>query len=69
MPEIRFDADKEHCAVLDGYCSATGKHRSEVMGHLLAEFAIAKRREAILICRVAGVNPHTSEPERQPNGI
>ena len=39
MPEIRFEADAETVAVLDGYCSATGKCRTEFINLLLEQWA------------------------------
>lgn len=38
MPEIRFEAKKHSVAVLDGYCSATGKCRTELCFGLPAAF-------------------------------
>lgn len=73
MPEIRFEVDAAEVAVLDGYCSATGKCRTEVIKSLLAEFSAAKLREAETILRVAkaasagfhsGVTPTRSESDR-----
>jgi hypothetical protein len=62
MPEIRFEAKTETVAVLDGYCSATGKCRTTFINGLLEEWAKAKLNEASIILRVAGVNP--TRPER-----
>ena len=62
--EVRFEIDSDHLAVLDGYCQATGKSRVDVMRQLLSDWSDSKRHEAILICRVAGINPATQEPHR-----
>jgi len=64
MPEIRFETTKEVLAVIDGFCSAGGKHRTEVINQILSEWTTSKLHEAILICRVAGVNPQASERDR-----
>lgn len=63
--EIRFEVSLDELAVLDGYCSATGQDRTAVMRRLLREWSERKRHEAILICRVAGCNPTTTEGGRQ----
>ena len=57
MPEIRFEAKTETVAVLDGFCSATGKCRTAFINSLLEDWAKSKLYEATLVCRVAGVNP------------
>lgn len=54
MPEIRFEAKKHSVAVLDGYCSATGKCRTEFMNELLDAWAMEKMHEATVVLRVAG---------------
>ncbi len=63
MPEIRFEAKTETVAVLDGYCSATGKCRTAVINDILEQWATAKLYEATIVCRVAGVNPASPEPK------
>jgi hypothetical protein len=57
MPEIRFEAKKHSVAVLDGYCSATGKCRTEFMNELLDAWAMEKMHEATVVLRVAGGIP------------
>ena len=57
MPEIRFEAKKHSVAVLDGYCSATGKCRTEFMNELLDARAMEKMHEATVVLRVAGGIP------------
>lgn len=62
--EIRLELDEARVRVLDGYCSATGKSRSDVLRGLLLEWSGRKLHEATLICRVAGVNPTSPETQR-----
>lgn len=61
--EVRFDIPLRDLAVLDAYCHATGKGRTAVMLALLQEWTEAKRYEAMMVCRVAGVNPMASESD------
>lgn len=63
--ELRLEVPREDVAVLDGYCSATGKSRSEVIRSLLASWSKDKLHEAMVICRVAGINPASSEAGRK----
>ena len=65
MPEIRFEAKTETVAVLDGYCSATGKCRTTFINSLLEEWAKAKLNEASIILRVAGMTPTSSDCVRK----
>jgi len=65
MPEIRFDAKSETVAVIDGFCSATGKCRTSFINDLLEKWAKEKLHEATLVCRVAGVNPLEPEGDRK----
>jgi hypothetical protein len=55
--EIRFEVEHSAVAVLDGYCSATGRGRTDVMKMLLKDWSDKKLHEATLIMRVAGGNP------------
>lgn len=64
MIEIRCEVPNEAVAVLDGFCQATGKSRSDVIRQLLSEWSETKLRESILVCRVAGVNPTAPERNR-----
>lgn len=64
MPEIRLEVPDSDVAVLDGYCSATGKHRTEIIRSLLSEWSKSKLHEATLILRVAGRNPSSSDTSR-----
>lgn len=65
MPEIRFDAKAETVAVIDGYCSATGKCRTSFINELLEQWAAEKLHEATVICRVAQINPMEVESGRK----
>ena len=65
MCEIRFELPASDVSVLDGYCSATGKSRTDIMRNILKDWSDAKLREATLICRVAGVNQAASEYGRK----
>jgi hypothetical protein len=63
--EIRFELQRDELAVLDGYCQATGQDRTRVMRRILREWSDGKLHEAVVVCRVAGVNPAQSEPGRK----
>lgn len=63
--EIRFETDRRILAVLDGYCSGTGKCRTTVINDILRTWADAKLLEATMVCRVAGVNPTGPETDRK----
>jgi len=65
MPEVRFVANSETLAVLDGFCSATGTCRTAFINSLLEAWAKDKLHEAIMVCRVAGVNPMQPESDRK----
>ena len=65
MPEVRFEAKESTIAVLDGYCSATGKCRTAFINQLLEDWARKKLHEASVVCRVAGINPIASEAPRK----
>lgn len=49
MPEVRFEAKESTIAVLDGYCSATGKCRTAFINQLLEDWAMQKLHEAIAV--------------------
>jgi len=68
MAEVRFEAKADTLAVLDGYCSATGKCRTSFINQLLEEWAKAKAHEAMIVCRVAGINPMQPDADRQGGG-
>ena len=63
--ELRLDVPKNDLAVLDGYCMATGRSRADVVSELLGKWSSDKSHEAIVVCRVAGINPTVSESERK----
>lgn len=66
--ELRLDIDAADLAVLDGFVAATGSSRADVIRTLIAEWSERKRHDAILICRVAGINPHEAETRRPIGG-
>lgn len=63
--EIRLELPAGECSVMDGYSQATGKSRTQVLREILQRWSDAKKHEAILICRVAGINPVDTESNRQ----
>lgn len=67
MPEVRFEANTETVAVLDGYCSAKGQCRTALINSILEQWASEKLHEATVICRVAGINPMAADTNR--NGV
>lgn len=62
--EVRFEVEVEELSVIDGYCSATDKSRTEIIKTILSEWSEKKLHESILVCRVAGVNPTDTETHR-----
>lgn len=62
--ELRVELPREEIAVLDGYCQATGQDRSKVIRRVLKEWSDQRSHEAILICRVANINPALPEVGR-----
>jgi len=62
--EIRIELPTAALAVLDGYCSANGNNRTEVIRGLVESWSAARLHEATVICRVAGVNPWPSDIHR-----
>lgn len=65
MTELRLEVPREDVSVLDGFCAATGRSRSDVIRSLLSSWSRDRLHEAIVICRVAGVNPAESEISRK----
>lgn len=61
MPEIRVESPRNVVDVLDAYCIATGRHRTDVVNEVLGKWAEEKKHEATIICRVAGCNPSVAE--------
>lgn len=68
MPEIRVEAKAETVAVIDGYCSATGRCRTTFINLLLDDWAKKKLHEARVVARVAGGNPTMPESGRKQEG-
>lgn len=62
--EVRFEVEAEELSVIDGFCSATDKCRTEIIKSILNEWSVKKLHESILVCRVAGVNPMASDTHR-----
>ena len=65
MAELRCEIKDFTAAVLDGYCSASGKCRTEVVNEILNIWATQKHHESVLILRVAGVDPMQPDTERK----
>jgi hypothetical protein len=63
--ELRVEIPTEDMAVIDGYCSGTGKSRTDVIREVLAEWSQRQLHVATVICRVAGRNPFDPEGGRQ----
>lgn len=63
--EISFECTAQETAVLDGYCSARGVKRTQVMRQILKEWSEVKHREATLIVRVAGAKPDGAGVDRE----
>lgn len=68
MAEIRLEVPDDELAVVDGYCAANGKGRTDVIRSLLRDWSALKASEAIMICRVAGLNPTGPESDRSLSG-
>ena len=62
--EVRFEVEADELSVIDGYCSGTGKCRTEIIKSILADWSEKKLHESVLICRVARVNPLDTETNR-----
>jgi len=65
ITELRVELPADELAVLDGYCLATGEHRTAVVRRVLREWSERKHHEAMLICRVAGGNPMHPDTARR----
>ena len=68
MCELRFEMSDDDMAVIDAYCSATGRCRTEVIREILSNWAKDKLHEATLIIRVSGRNPARSESDSGRGG-
>lgn len=60
--------DDHDMAVIDAFCSATGRCRTEVVREILGVWTDKKRHEAMLIMRVSGRNPVRSESDSGVTG-
>jgi hypothetical protein len=63
--ELRVQLPPEEVSVLDGYCQGTGQDRTKVIRRILKDWSDAKLHECIVVLRVAGRNPPSSEGGRQ----
>lgn len=63
--EIRVEVDAVEVCVMDGYCQASGRNRTDVIRELLAKWSAEKLHESTLICRVSGCNPFAPEGDRK----
>ncbi|MCD8514629.1 MAG: hypothetical protein LRY31_01045 [Burkholderiaceae bacterium] len=66
--EIRIELQSSEVSVLDGYCHATGRSRTDVMRQMLKDWSEQRLHESTVICRVAGINPFATDISRQQSG-
>lgn len=64
MSEVRIDIDAEELAIMDGYISASGSNRKEIITELVRKWSADKLHESIIVCRMARVNPLEMESDR-----
>lgn len=69
MAEIRTEIPDEECSILDAFCSATGRHRTDVVRELLSDWSEKKLHEATLIMRVHNGNTVISDSNRNKGGL
>ena len=62
--EIRFEVDTSECSVLDGYCQATGRNRTDIFREILGKWSADQLHVAMMVMRVAGRNPTLPEGDR-----
>jgi hypothetical protein len=62
--EIRLEVEKSELSVLDGFCSAHDISRTSVIRDILKAWSDKQSHVAIVICRVAGINPYQPESNR-----
>lgn len=62
--EISFEVSAEEASVLDGYSSAKGIKRTQVLRQILKEWSEEQHRVATVICRVAGCKPEATGTSR-----
>lgn len=65
VTEVTFECPVDEIAVLDGYRQAHGLSRTTVLRDILREWSAIRRREAMMILRVAGDHPEPSDPDRE----
>ncbi len=63
--EISFEVPASEVSVLDGYCQAKNLKRTQVVRRILREWSEDKHREAMIVCRVAGIKPEVSGSHRE----
>lgn len=68
MAELRFEMPDEDVGVIDAFCSATGRSRTDVVRDILTVWTKDKLHEATLIIRVSGRNPVRPESDRNVTG-
>jgi hypothetical protein len=61
MPELRVEIPLFTAAVLDGFCSATGVCRTELVNEILSDWAHREHHKATIILRVADDAKNLSE--------
>lgn len=62
--ELRVEVPRDELSVLDGYCSGTGRDRTDVLRMILREWSDKQLHVATVIVRVAGGNPSQSDKDR-----
>lgn len=62
--EIRVEVDADKVGVLDAFCQATGKHRTDIVLDLLERWADDQVHVATMVLRVGKRNPNESEGHR-----
>lgn len=65
MAELRVELPEFTIAVLDGYCSASGKCRTEQVKQILGDWAQHQHHVASVVLKVAGSNPTIPDRERK----
>ena len=62
--EIRFKTSGEKLSVLDAYCQATGKHRTDIMVELLEKWSADQVHVSTMVLNVLKRNPSRVESHR-----
>lgn len=68
MSELRIPIDDEILAIIDAVGQANGLHREGVVAPILAEWVESKKRESMMILRIARINPLAQEARGKDNG-